>query len=449
MSDKTLINLTKGFLLLLIIPFVINCDDSFSQLTNTYVSVLAINVRAESSSLEENETEILCAEISPSDATETSVTWSSSDVTVASVDSDGLVTALSSGIVNITATTCDGSGISGMAELTVSESTLYYTITFDSGEGSSVDSQNVKEGDYITEPNDPEKEGYTFEGWYIDETYYTSWDFDSDTVSENMTLYAEWTEIFDDEDKPSTQLLSYESDSQTYKLLEPWNYNKAYNSEREYPLVIGLHGSTDYTNVYFMPTIVGDEEEMQDYPCFYLAPNNSSYGWDDEAEWVRDLIEELIDTYRIDTNRIYILGFSMGGSGSYYFTEDLYDEKGLTVAGIVRCAGMSNYDLPDAIASRISVWYNYGEADSDTIISTATSAYDFMKDLSYYEGAEETIEEDAGEYGGYQTNNTFLSLEDIDFMRLTSYEEMGHEYTPVFENPEVLSWLFSQSLEDR
>lgn len=60
----------------------------------------------------------LTATVSPSDATETSVAWSSSDETIASV-SNGTVTGVSAGTATITATALDGSGVTGTYTVTV------------------------------------------------------------------------------------------------------------------------------------------------------------------------------------------------------------------------------------------------------------------------------------------------------------------------------------------
>ncbi len=65
-----------------------------------------------------------------------------------------------------------------------------YTITFNTNGGSIVNNQNVLEGEKITKPSDPTKEGYTFDYWT-----YQDVEFDFNTsVKSNMTLTAKWTE---------------------------------------------------------------------------------------------------------------------------------------------------------------------------------------------------------------------------------------------------------------
>ena len=73
-----------------------------------------------------------------------------------------------------------------------------YTVTFDLNDhGSSApDRQTVKEGDRVTEPTAPTDNDYTFDGWYQDaDCTGDPWDFVTDTVSDDMTLYAKWTAI--------------------------------------------------------------------------------------------------------------------------------------------------------------------------------------------------------------------------------------------------------------
>jgi uncharacterized repeat protein (TIGR02543 family) len=67
-----------------------------------------------------------------------------------------------------------------------------YSVTFDSQGGSAVASQNVNHGGQVTEPTAPTWTGYTFGGWYEELECINAWDFDTDTVISDVTLYAKW-----------------------------------------------------------------------------------------------------------------------------------------------------------------------------------------------------------------------------------------------------------------
>ena len=68
-----------------------------------------------------------------------------------------------------------------------------YTVTFDTCGGSSVPSAMTAQNKTMVAPADPERSGYTFAGWYKDADCTEAWDFSSDIVSCDMTLYAKWT----------------------------------------------------------------------------------------------------------------------------------------------------------------------------------------------------------------------------------------------------------------
>ena len=62
---------------------------------------------------------------------------------------------------------------------------------FDSNGGSVVSAiDNVSEGSTIKKPTDPTRSGYTFKGWFKEDG--TEWNFETDRVTEDMTLYADW-----------------------------------------------------------------------------------------------------------------------------------------------------------------------------------------------------------------------------------------------------------------
>ncbi|WP_143317883.1 Ig domain-containing protein [Clostridium sp. HBUAS56017] len=74
-----------------------------------------------SDSLQVGQTDNLVATVTPNNATNKNVTWTSSDPTVATVDSNGKVTALKAGTVSITAKTTDGSNLSMACTVTVAD----------------------------------------------------------------------------------------------------------------------------------------------------------------------------------------------------------------------------------------------------------------------------------------------------------------------------------------
>jgi uncharacterized protein YjdB len=73
-----------------------------------------------------NETITLVATVVPSDVMDSSVTWSSSNPAVATVDNNGTVTSMAAGTATITATTNDGTNLSASCQITVSVSNITF-----------------------------------------------------------------------------------------------------------------------------------------------------------------------------------------------------------------------------------------------------------------------------------------------------------------------------------
>ena len=74
---------------------------------------------------------------------------------------------------------------------------LKVTVTFDSNQGTAVDSQLVAVGGKVAKPADPTKKGYTFSGWFTDEDCTNAYDFDADVdgTQPEFTLYAGWKAV--------------------------------------------------------------------------------------------------------------------------------------------------------------------------------------------------------------------------------------------------------------
>ena len=67
-----------------------------------------------------------------------------------------------------------------------------YTVTFDSAGGSDVATQELQYGDFVSEPEPPTREGYTFDGWYSDDALLNPWDFQNTPVDGSLELHAKW-----------------------------------------------------------------------------------------------------------------------------------------------------------------------------------------------------------------------------------------------------------------
>ena len=69
-----------------------------------------------------------------------------------------------------------------------------FHVSFDAQGGTPVESQTRMYGELLEEFDVPTREGFEFDGWYLDPGGTIPWDSETDTVTESMTLYAKWRE---------------------------------------------------------------------------------------------------------------------------------------------------------------------------------------------------------------------------------------------------------------
>lgn len=67
----------------------------------------------------------------------------------------------------------------------------YATVSFDTDGGTAIADQTVRVGAKAEKPADPTKSGYTFAGWYKEDTFTTVFDFD-DAITADTTVYAKF-----------------------------------------------------------------------------------------------------------------------------------------------------------------------------------------------------------------------------------------------------------------
>lgn len=98
--------------------------------SNVAVTGITVSAADDATSVTEGTTLQLTATVTPDDATDSSVTWSSSDEAIAKVSSKGVVTGVSTGNATITATANDGSKVKGTysVEVTANVAPKYGTV---------------------------------------------------------------------------------------------------------------------------------------------------------------------------------------------------------------------------------------------------------------------------------------------------------------------------------
>jgi predicted peptidase len=182
----------------------------------------------------------------------------------------------------------------------------------------------------------------------------------------------------------------------------------------------------------------------QDYPAFVVDYQKSSAS-DGQAlgQWIKSAIDS---GYRIDLNRIYLTGFSYGGSSSYPLAKGMYDEN-MYFAAIIRVAGQSQSDLGNEIAQETAVWYHIGLSDTETRVEVARNALEYMRNYECNRGAVETSTSDS--ITGYERTTVTLTRSGYQMFKYSEYTDMGHTPDPCYNDESLLPWLFNHSLEYR
>lgn len=114
-----------------------------------------------------------------------------------------------------------------------------YNVTFDTEGGSEIAAQRLKHGELAEEPETPLKPGYTFYGWVTseDESLAKEWNFATDKVENDLTLYAVWM--------PAEVMVKFDLDGgnldgETYIADKTVTYGEAYG-ELPVPEKEGFH----------------------------------------------------------------------------------------------------------------------------------------------------------------------------------------------------------------
>ncbi|MBQ8344015.1 MAG: dienelactone hydrolase family protein [Clostridia bacterium] len=103
-----------------------------------------------------------------------------------------------------------------------------------------------------------------------------------------------------------------------YSVTTPTNFSK----EEKLPLIVFLHGAgergddIDKVKVYCIPKLFGKNQDLE--RVVTLSPQcPCEYTWYDFKWNVIDLINDVIEEYNIDKDRVTLCGISMGGFGTW------------------------------------------------------------------------------------------------------------------------------------
>ena len=192
-------------------------------------------------------------------------------------------------------------------------------------------------------------------------------------------------------------------------------YPDGYEPGEKYPLLVFLHGSgsvgvgiDEYlvTNSFFT-----EIAKLESFPFITLTPN-----LDDESGWIAyyktliDMIRDIASTPEVDESRVYLMGTSLGGYGTWLLASKYPD----TFAAAVPICGGGSASLGEKLVT-VPIWAFHGELDD------AVPYKDSVDIVA-------AIKEAGGE------------------AELTTFYGKGHGiWDQVYSDPAVYEWLLSHS----
>jgi len=171
------------------------------------------------------------------------------------------------------------------------------------------------------------------------------------------------------EDQPSGQIFSY-------RLLKP----PLINSRSHYPLILFLHGAggrgnDNLANMRLLAPIVTQQEFQRDFPCYVLIPQcPTNLRWESFSREVFGMLDEVMAQNKIDTNRVYLTGYSMGGQGCWHVAA-MQPER---FAALVSVAGRSEISLVSRL-TELPTWVVHGDADDVVSVNYSREMVDALK----------------------------------------------------------------------
>lgn len=205
-----------------------------------------------------------------------------------------------------------------------------------------------------------------------------------------------------------------------------------YGDDRSHrhPLIVFLHGSgdDDYDSTFVigfgLPAVLAQGDQPDGFDFVVVSPQaapGSSWIQAGQLETVDDLIEEVLDTYLVDPDRVYLTGLSMGGYASWHLGMR-HPERFAAMASLSGSAFQIPEPLPQAVAcrlARVPTWGIHGEQDL----------------ISNYEVVRSQVVDWEQQCG--------------TTVKWTAYPDAGHfeTYQRTYRDPALYDWFLSHRLD--
>ncbi|MBS0262983.1 MAG: prolyl oligopeptidase family serine peptidase [Planctomycetes bacterium] len=193
-----------------------------------------------------------------------------------------------------------------------------------------------------------------------------------------------------------------------YLLYLPQDYD---TSTKPWPLVLFLHGAGESGTEIEKVKLHGPPKLIaagKTFPAIVVSPQSAGRGWNPQS--LNPLLDDLVAKYRVDKDRIYVTGLSMGGFGTWALAA-ASPQRFAAIAPI--CGGGNPADA--AKIKHLPIWVFHGAKDNVVPLSASES---MVKALQAAGAAD---------------------------VKFTVYPEAAHDsWTETYDNPEFFEWLFKQ-----
>lgn len=216
-----------------------------------------------------------------------------------------------------------------------------------------------------------------------------------------------------------------------YRLMSPVEFD----ANRAYPVIVSLHGAggrgTDnLKQLRGWNRLLADDARRVEYPCYVVVPQTEAL-WDlDDLNRIKAIIATLPS---VDSNRIYVMGHSMGGHGSYVFIQ--LDPQYFAAAVPSAGTGLPSTErfIEPNLIKDIPIWAFHGDKDPTCPYEKGQALFAEMVKV----GGNMKFTTWAGDKHGGPVAEKMITGSDNGSTQLS-----GPHCDP---EPEFLRWLFAQS----